>query len=434
MRLNYIKIISDYLIFKKGEIFNFNLNENSIENSIDQKFNVITGSNGSGKTLLMSMFSNFFHNLDRFHERINFDIEISYEIKYLESTKRVILFSKEGNYYTSIEGEFENTKILPSIYFRPYNFEPIDGKLFNEKNETHFIHIKSYLPKSLVLSTFSIHDEYPKNRPRHYYGEKFVRVYDISNLYGSNHFSLPTITRGISRFLKLMYNEVNSDFFNTLKSLGFTFNNNVLINYDSQSEWSIVDNSNYKKLIKLSEDGGAYLNDLEFIRNEKKIHFSNMSTGEKMLIYRILSILSEVEDDSLVIIEEPEMHLDFSWNKQLISLFDAAFKSYNAHFIFITHNPYLINSLKKDQVLFLKNGTQQQIQANTFQLSIDELFIEMFDEKFTLNISEQNIIEKINSTNDLEKIETIYNNLGNSIYKYLAFQKIKKLKGDVEGK
>lgn len=434
MRLKYIKINRDYLIFKKGEVFNFNLNENSIENNIDQKFNVITGSNGSGKTLLMSMFSNFFHNIDRFHGRTNFDIEISYEIIYFGSIKNVNLFSKEGNYFISIDGEFNNTKILPNTPRKKYNFKSLDGQLINENNETHSIHIRSYLPKSIVLSTFSIHDEYPKNRPGNYVGEKFVKVYDISNLYGTNHFGLPTITRGIARFLKLMFKEESSEFFDTLKSLGFTYNNNVLINYDSQPIWRDVDKSNFQELVNLSETGEAYLNDLEFIRNEKLINFSNMSTGEKMLIYRILSILSEVEDDSLVIIEEPEMHLDFSWNKQLISLFDAAFKSYNAHFIFITHNPYLINSLKKDQVLFLKNGTQDNIQANTFQLNIDELFIEMFDEKFTLNISEQNIIEKINSTDDLANIKTIYNNLGNSIYKYLAFQKIKKLKGDVEGK
>jgi len=434
MRLKYIKINSDYLIFKKDEVFNFNLNENSIENNIDQKFNVITGSNGSGKTLLMSMFSNFFHNLDRFHERTKFNIEVFYEIKYFESIKKVTLLSKEGNYYVSIDGEFENAKILPNIHSRPYNFKPIDGKLYNEKNETHFIHINTYLPKSIVLSTFSIHGEYPNNRHRRYRGTRLLNVYDISNLYGTNHYGLPSITRGISRFLKLIYKDENLDFFDTLKSLGFTFNNYILINHFSEPEWTHVDKSNFQELINLSETGEAYLNDLEFIRNEKKIHFSNMSTGEKMLIYRILSILSEVEDDSLVIIEEPEMHLDFSWNRQLISLFDSAFKSYNAHFIFITHNPYLINSLKKDQVLFLKNGTQQQIQANTFQLSIDELFIEMFNEKFTLNISEQNVIEEISKTDSLEKIEKIYNSLGNSIYKYLAFQKIKNIKGDVEGK
>ncbi|WP_016989159.1 AAA family ATPase [Flavobacterium sp. ACAM 123] len=434
MRLKYIKINSDYLIFKKGEVFNFNLNEGSIENNINQKFNVITGSNGSGKTLLMSMLSNFFHNIDRFHERTNFDIEIFYEIKYAESTKQVTINSNAGKYYISIEDEFENAKILPNIYYRRYNIIPLDEKLYNEKNQTHFILIKGYLPKSIVLSIFSIHGEYPNNRHRQYIGDKMLRVYDISKLYGTNHFGLPTITRGISRFLKLMFTDDRSDFFETLKSLGFEFNNHVLINYDSQLEWKHVDNSNFQKIVSLSEAGEAYLNDLQFIRNEKIIDFSNMSTGEKMLIYRIISILSEIEDDSLVIVEEPEMHLDFSWNRQLISLFDTAFKAYNAHIIFITHNPYLINSLNKNQVLFLKNGTQNEIQSNTFQLGIEELFIEMFDDKFSLNTSELNVIEKISKTDNLDVIQKIYDNLGNSIYKYLAFQKIQKLKGDVEGK
>ena len=380
----------------------------------------------------MSMLSSFFHNIDRYHERTNFDIEVSYEIKYSESIKKVTLFSKEGHYYISLDREFNYTKILPNEYRKKYNFSPIDGKLINENNETHFIHIKSYLPKSIVLSIFSIHNEYPKNRHSRYIGEKFVRVYDISKLYGSNHYSLPTITRGISRFLKLMYSKGN-EFFEILNTLGFRFNNRVQMYYDTYPEWINIDASNYRKFTNLSESSEAYLNDLEFIRNNKVINFSNMSTGEKMLIYRMISTLSEIEDDSIVIIEEPEMHLDFSWNRQLISLFNSAFKAYNAHVIFITHNPYLINSLNQNQILFLKNGTQREIKTSTFQLSIEELFIEMFDEKFTLNTSEQSVIEKINDTDNLEIIQSIYDSLGNSIYKYLAFQKIQKIKGDVEG-
>jgi hypothetical protein len=49
----------------------------------------------------------------------------------------------------------------------------------------------------------------------------------------------------------------------------------------------------------------------------------------------------------------------------------------------------------------------------------------MFEEKFTLNVSEQNIIEKINSTDNL-KIEEIYNNLGEFINTTWHFRKSKK--------
>lgn len=434
MRLKSVKINKDYKIFKKDEEFIFNSNTLSINNSIDQKFNVLTGGNGSGKTLLMSTISTFFHNIDRFHNRTLFDIEVCYEIVYYKTPKEVKLSSKDGNYFITIKGEFENSKILPNEPDKAIGFVPVEGKLYNENNETHFVHIKSYLPKSIVLSTFSIHNEYPRNRPGRYRGERFLKVFDISKLYGPNHFELPTITRGISRFLNLIFNEGNSSIREAFNSLGFSFNNKVLVHDFDELSWVKVDHDNFRKLINQSESGEAYLNDLEFLRNEKEIHFSNMSTGEKMLVYRIISILAEIEDDSLVIVEEPEIHLDFSWNRQIISLFDAVFKKYNAHIVFISHNPYLINSLKQNQVLFLKNGVQQFIKGNTFHSSIDELFIAMFDDKFTLNISEQNIMERIEETKELATLTEIYNGLGNSIYKFLAFQKIKKIQGNVESK
>lgn len=429
MRLKQIKINKDYLIFKKDEVFNFNLNN---QNDINQKFNVIIGSNGSGKTLLMSMITNFFHNIDRYHFNVKFDIEITYEIPYLKSSKEVVLKSENSKFFISVNDEFKDTRIIPRFTLKERRFSEIEGKLFDKNNETHFLFIRSYLPLSIVLSIFSIHGEYPNNRPKHYLGEKNLKVFDVSQLYGNNHFGLPTITRGITRFLKLMFDSENQLFKHTIEGLGFVFNNRVEIYVDGENIWVDVNKANYYKLVEFSEGAEGYLNDLEFLRNGKIINFSNMSTGEKMLIYRILSILSEIENNSLVIVEEPEMHLDFSWNRQLISLFDSALKEYNAHIIFVTHNPYLINSLNQNQILFLKNGVQDKIQTSTFQLTIEELFIEMFGEKFALNSIEIDVMEKINSANDLHTIKEIYASLGNSIYKYLAFQKIQKLKGNVE--
>lgn len=74
-----------------------------------------------------------------------------------------------------------------------------------------------------------------------------------------------------------------------------------------------------------------------------------MSSGEKMFIIRILSILSEIEDNSIIIIEEPELHLNPSWTKQIVTMLHHFFNTYNVHFIISTHNYSFINTV----VLFI---------------------------------------------------------------------------------
>ena len=143
-----------------------------------------------------------------------------------------------------------------------------------------------------------------------------------------------------------------------------------------------------------------------------------------MLLLRAISVLNSIENDSIVIIEEPELHLDQVWNRQLITFFQILFKDYNTHLIIATHDYSIINSVPQTNLIPLHYGKRKSIEENTFLASYDELFSVLYGDKFKSNKIEEDFLETI-SLKDLETLKTDYKRLGNSVFKYLVFREIK---------
>jgi ABC-type multidrug transport system ATPase subunit len=155
-----------------------------------------------------------------------------------------------------------------------------------------------------------------------------------------------------------------------------------------------------------------------------------MSAGEKMLLLRAISILDAVEDQSIVIIEEPELHLDQVWNRQLTTLFNEFYSDYDIHMLIATHDYAIINSVHSANLIFLQKGKEQSLDG-TYLASYDELFNVLYGDKFRPNRIEQTILKELGNMS-IEQLKSTYNQLGNSVYKFLIFQRIKEL-SDVEG-
>lgn len=104
--------------------------------------------------------------------------------------------------------------------------------------------IKCFLPKNIITSVFSLHGEYPIERTRNYLGHNILEIYDISKIYGKNHFNLKSISGGIARFVSLFQKKkVN----NLLEVLNLKFSEKIKIHlnykhydggYDNLDMWA----------------------------------------------------------------------------------------------------------------------------------------------------------------------------------------------------
>jgi predicted ATP-binding protein involved in virulence len=74
-----------------------------------------------------------------------------------------------------------------------------------------------------------------------------------------------------------------------------------------------------------------------------------MSSGEIQIITSMLALSSIVEENSLIIIDEPEISLHPNWQIKFIDLLCAIFKKYpTCHFLIATHSHFLVSDLKPE--------------------------------------------------------------------------------------
>lgn len=80
----------------------------------------------------------------------------------------------------------------------------------------------------------------------------------------------------------------------------------------------------------------------------------DLSSGELGTLLRFTKLVTEIERNSIVLIDEPELHLHPSWMISYIYRLKKLFKNYNCHFIIATHSPLLVSNLNSDDIVILK--------------------------------------------------------------------------------
>ncbi|HHG3402433.1 TPA: AAA family ATPase [Vibrio parahaemolyticus] len=120
----------------------------------------------------------------------------------------------------------------------------------------------------------------------------------------------------------------------------------VTCKVDFDGEDRDVNYLNYLAL--LSEFDLVELRDVLFRKRgtDKKFYLSQASSGELSLLFTMSSIAGNIKDNSLVLLDEPEISLNPEWQLKFIPLLLNVFSKYKScHFIIATHSPNIISSM-----------------------------------------------------------------------------------------
>ncbi|NFN19590.1 hypothetical protein FDB52_08185 [Clostridium botulinum] len=169
-----------------------------------------------------------------------------------------------------------------------------------------------------------------------------------------------------------------------------------------------------------------YINEFFIKKGSEIISLNKMSTGEKIFLCRLFFLLSKIQNDSLIILEEPEIHLNYSWVKQLITVIKLLFDEYKTHFLISTHNNAFINMLFAQNILILEDDTIKHPNFNTFLANEREINRKLFKNSNIKNIIEKEILSMIDTANK-EELEYIMSNLGESYFKYMLFRRLNEI-------
>ncbi|MEO7213372.1 MAG: AAA family ATPase [Mucilaginibacter sp.] len=129
-----------------------------------------------------------------------------------------------------------------------------------------------------------------------------------------------------------------------------------------------VTNTNFFKMLE-----STYISDLiqEVRVKVKKIHsqndvtFKELSEGEQQLLTVLGLLRFTNEAESLILLDEPDTHLNPVWKWNYMTLLDKIVeKNETSQIIMTTHDPLVIGGLTKEEIrIFYTEGEQKQIRA-----------------------------------------------------------------------
>lgn len=148
------------------------------------------------------------------------------------------------------------------------------------------------------------------------------------------------------------------------------------------------------KLSNLIAHGKVSPVDISFYKRGEKINFEDCSSGEKHMIFAFSDILNGISDNSLILIDEPEISLHPEWQIQYISLLKKVFGKYRGcHFILASHSHYLVSDLEKETssiITLSSNGKNNTPRAelltySTYAWSAENIIYNVFGLRTTRN-------------------------------------------------
>jgi energy-coupling factor transporter ATP-binding protein EcfA2 len=120
---------------------------------------------------------------------------------------------------------------------------------------------------------------------------------------------------------------------------------------------------------------------LTFLKGGNKIE---LSSGQIIYSYMLPALVSEIEDESLIIIDEPELYLHPTMEVGLIKMLRALLSQTKSYAIIATHSSFLAREIERKAVTILRkeNGVTKAYRPTieTYGASLDAISGESFDD------------------------------------------------------
>ncbi|HCH1718655.1 TPA: ATP-binding protein [Vibrio parahaemolyticus] len=104
---------------------------------------------------------------------------------------------------------------------------------------------------------------------------------------------------------------------------------------------------------------------------------ASRSSGEQCLFLLFLGIISSIDDNSLILIDEPEISLHPSWQQRFVEILKESLSEYSGcHFIIATHSPLIVSDIavKNCEILdmteqVLTSASEHSLRSSDYHLA-----------------------------------------------------------------
>ncbi|MFS4439624.1 AAA family ATPase [Paracoccaceae bacterium GXU_MW_L88] len=117
-------------------------------------------------------------------------------------------------------------------------------------------------------------------------------------------------------------------------------------------------------------------------KDRSMINILDASSGEISIVAGMLGVASNIEDNSLILIDEPEISLHPEWQEQYVELLRSTFSPFSGcHFVIATHSPIILSDIGSEgsHVVSLSENEISKQKAEVYAgASVDQLLVTAF--------------------------------------------------------
>ena len=294
---------------------------------------ILTGSNGSGKTRILECILNCFENYinSNYKEDKN-----RLDIYFQENEKKCFNEILDLEMFFKILNRYNWNKVEPFVLGDNYKKDDFfeKGKILKEKLEV--------LPKIIYVPTeinFQKMDTASTTLVQKY---KFINIVDTNLIKDIPSFIATKIITTIFQNKNEKVGDVQKKVFDEINEIFEILEINV-------------------KVEDISQDG----RNIPIFKNSagEKFDINELSSGEKQLFLRTLAIKMLNPENSIILIDEPELSLHPKWQQQIVDVYKKIGK--NNQIIIATHSPHILGSVKKENIILLDRNDDGKIMIKT---------------------------------------------------------------------
>lgn len=390
------------------------INLTNLENGILKNyFSLIIGNNGTGKSRFLSAICRYFVDLHLYQSNKNDELNT---IKYSVKPTKVIALSH------GISDKFPLDKLFhPNKYEEDLKYSKLDYVYLGGRDRTHNFSSRVLINRAIDI----LFENYIKDTVSQSYRHVFdyldyepvikleyqvVNLIKRDNIFDDNFITISglkdylgsRLSRGnigfrrkkVETYIKNENNELENicNFYNSVYMREKTFE--LIINFSENNISKINDdnsiyrdNYNNYKVLKLMKD-------IDLVRGfEVKVYkkggnefnFSDASSGEANILSTLIALVPLVKNNSLILIDEPEISLHPSWQYQYIGLLQKLLSHVQGcHVIIATHSHFLVSDLpiEASSVIAFSNEKGiikgKTIEVPTFGWSAEDILLNIF--------------------------------------------------------
>jgi len=282
---------------------------------------VLAGSNGSGKTRILESI------LDYFQKIVN-------HIEHIENENVAGVFFETDEQSCLKEGYDSNMLYLILNYYNDENNVERGRKVVEENLKV--------FPKIIYVPTETNFQKVEIASPMLFREYKFLNIVDSGLIKDVPSYIATRITELANEQESIPMGEIRKAVFREINEIFEILDLDIKISGISK---------NAKSIPIFTNSAGD------------KFDINELSSGEKQLFLRTLAIKMLNPENSIILIDEPELSLHPKWQQRIVDVYRKIGK--NNQIIIATHSPHILGSVRKENIMLLDKDDEGKIVVRT---------------------------------------------------------------------